>query len=248
MKYKVTGLIVCAIIVIVVIVFSLSCEKNPVAPEVTSEETISEDPTLKSTKTRWFEVERDLSKCCNDQLSSIKVNGDLYGGTYVVLYRDYNYNWTTRDEREFFIAEDPNFDGWLWRPGNAVGNDKVSSVMIVNGASCTLYENSGFRGRSITLTASCPDLRTKGFDNIASSIKVNGITAWGVVLYENDHAGEYGSRPGRSETIWYNDSDLRDNYLGNDRASMIKCVNIGGEQDVILYKDINYKKPIYGWW
>jgi hypothetical protein len=248
MKYKVTGLIVCALIVIVVIVFSLSCEKNPVAPEVTSEKAISEDLIPESTKTRAWVVERDLSKCCNDQLSSIEVDGDLSGYTYVVLYDDYNYD---RSEKsyEYFITEDPNFDGWLWYPGNEVGNDKVSSVKLISGASCTLYENSGFRGRSITLTESCPDLRTKGFDNIASSIKVHDVTARGVVLYEHTHASEYGSHPGRSQTIWYDDNDLRSSYIGNDRASMIKCVNVT-DYDVTLYKDINYKKEIDGrrWW
>jgi len=245
MKYKVTGLIVCALIAATVLFFS--CEKNPVAPEITSEEATSEDATFKSTKTRWFEVERDLSKCCNDQVSSIKVDGDLSHGTYVVLYDDYNYNWY--ETYEYFIAEDPNFDGRWWRPGNEVGNDKVSSVKIITGASCTLYEHSGFRGKSITLTESCPDLRTVGFDNKVSSIKVHGITAWGVVLYEHNHAGEYGSSPGRSQTIWYDASDLRNHYIGNDRASMIKCVNVT-DYEVTLYKDINYKKEIDGrrWW
>jgi hypothetical protein len=240
MKYKVTGLIVCALIVIVVTVFSLSCEKNPLAPEVTSEV-----PTFKSTKTRAWVVERDLSKCCNDQLSSIKVDGDLSGYTYVVLYDGYNYDWY--ETHEYFITEDPNFDGWWWRPGNEVGNDKVSSVKLISGASCTLYKDSKFRGDSIRLTSSCPDLRAVGFDNKASSIKVHGVTARGIVLYEHTHASEYGSHPGRSQTFFWDHPDLRDTYIGNDRASMIKCVNVS-DYDVTLYKDINYKKPIYGWW
>jgi len=258
MKYKVTGLIVCALIVIALF---LSCEKNPMAPEATSEDEVtSEDLTLESTKTRsqGQVSERDLSKCCNDQVSSLKVGEYLdqfSDAAYVILYKDINYGGTP----EIFIAEDPNFDGWSWRPGNKIGNDKVSSVRLLNGASCTLYSNSRFGGYKITLTENCPNLKKKvrvkvgwytvTWNDCVSSIKVHGITAWGVVLYEQDHAGEYGSRPGRSETFLGSDVDLgNNNYIQDNSASMIKCVNLDGGMDVNLYKNTYFQNEIYEWW
>jgi hypothetical protein len=234
MKYKVSGLMVCALIVIVVTVFSLSCEKNPLAPEATSE-----DLTLKSSKTRG-EVCYDLS-CCNDQVSSVWHYGsNTY--SYVILYKDINYKGTS----EIFIAEDPNFDGWAWTAGNKVGNDKVSSVKLINGATCKLYKDSKFKGGSITLTQSCPDLRTKGWNDKASSIKVYNIIAKGYVLYEHNYAAEYGTHPGRSETFLIDDPDLRNNYIGNDRASMLKLVNTP-KDEIILYKDVGMSKPLRCW-
>jgi hypothetical protein len=243
MKYKVTGLIVCALIVIALF---LSCEKNPLAPDATSE-----DLTLKSTKTRPQDqvAERDLTNC-NDQLSSLRV-GEYFSGqyadaSYVILYKDISF----KGDSEIFITEDPNFDGWLWTKGNKIGNDKVSSVKLLNGATCKLYKDSGFKGGSITLTQSCSNLKSIGWNDKASSIKVYNINAWGVVLYEHNHAAEYGSHPGKSETFLCSDNDLRNNYIGNDCASMIKCVNLDGAMDVTLYRDIYFQNEIYWelWW
>jgi hypothetical protein len=247
MKYKVTGLIVCALIVIVVTVFSLSCEKNPVAPQTTSE-----DLTLKSSKTRSDEygdvMVYDLAPRYNDQLRSIKVNGSK-SGSYVVLYKDINY----KGQPEDFIADDPNFDGWLTTQGNVIGNDKVSSVKLIGGATCTLYSNSRFGGHSITLTESCPNLKKKiryqyyydppwgpkrlvtaSWNDCASSIKVHNVTARGVVLYEHDCAAEYGTHPGKSTNLF---TDLPYPPFG---VSMIKVVNMTPGGDVHFYQYQDY--------
>jgi len=249
MKYKVTSLIVCTLIAATVLF--LSCEKNPVAPQATSE-----DLTLKSTKTRndetgWVQV-YNLGTY-NDHLGSLRVPGDTAGESYVILYKDVDYKGT----RELFIADDPNFDGWLGYKGNDIGNDKVSSVKLVRGARCTLYSNSRFGGYEITLTESCPNLKTKirgryyykppgsylgrwitlTWNDCASSIKVDYVTARGVVLYEHNYAAEYGSHPGRSTVLL---DDLPYPYYG---YSMLKLVNLS-EYEVPLYLYEWYYIPI----
>jgi len=236
MKYKVTGLIVCALIAVTVLF--LSCEKNPVAPEATSD-----DIKFESAKTRWEEY-YDLN-CCNDKVSSLRVSGDTIGESYVILYDDYNYQGSIK---EVFIAEDPNLGGWLWRPGNKVSSDVASSVKLVRGATCILYRDCQFKNPqySITLTQSCSDLRNYSADNSVSSIKVGNISAKGVVLYEHYYASEYGTHPGRSDVIINDDPNLGNNYILNDHASMIKLVNIGTD-GVTLYKNYNYGTALNCW-
>jgi hypothetical protein len=247
MKYKVTGLIVCALIVIVVTVFSLSCEKNPLAPGATSE-----DLTLESTETGDnISLASDIPPpppritgiynlgTLNDRLRSIKLAGDSAGKSYVILYEHADY----KGRSEVFIANDPNFDGYLWFPGNDVGNDKVSSVKLKRGARCTLYKHSKYGTPKLTLTSSCKNLRDKGFNDCASSIKVSNITAKGVVLYENDYAGEYGGRPGMSWVLFKNCNYLyrKDEDMGIG-LSMIKLVNICNAK---LYKNPYYIGSYY---
>jgi len=240
MKYKVTGLIVCILIVIVVIVFSLSCEKNPVAPEATSDEAIGDNISLASTPpppriTGIYELGGTL----NDHLESIKLAGDSAGKSYVVLYEHKNYG----GRSEVFIANDPNFDGWLWFLGNMVGNDKVSSVKLLRGARCTLYKDSKFKGSKKTLTASCKNLRDKGFNDCASSIKVSNITAKGVVLYEHKYVDEYGSHPGMSWVLFKDCKRIYDKCENSVVGiSMLKLVNIC---DAKLYKNPYYIGTYY---
>ena len=237
MKYKVTSLIVCAFTVFAVIFFSLSCEKSPVAPDVASE-----DMTLDATKTRFAgELIIDLP-CCNDQVSSIAVYGDTAYESYVLLYKEPNYE----GKPELFIAEDPNLDGWKWTNGNITGSDRASSVKLVRGATCILYRDSRFGGFSYHLTESCPDLFYIGLDDAVSAIKVYGVSAKGVVLYEHYEGREYGYHPGKSETFIHHDSKLGDNYIGNDCVSMIKLVNIE-KYEVTLYKNYNYSVPLECW-
>jgi hypothetical protein len=249
MKYKVTGVIVCALIVIVVTVFSLSCEKNPVAPEVTSREGPDNLDQEYSPKTREDDIYqpymlriKNLAHW-NDEVSSIKVYNGKSDGSRIILYKDANY----KGKSEVFIANDPNFAG-----GNYVGNDAVSSVKIIGGARCVLYSNSKFGGQSLTLTTSCSNLKNKvrmkvgpftiNWNDCVSSIKVSNITSRGIVLYQHNYWDEKGSRPGRSQVFFNNRSNLVGTYIGNDCVSYVKAVNC----EFDLYRDANYQDELTG--
>ena len=80
------------------------------------------------------------------------------------------------------IISRDNFSGSFQtlKPGDyqvndlSIGNDQLSSLRIPKGLKVTLYENQGFEGKSIELIKDTPAeiLRTKGFDDAASSIMV----------------------------------------------------------------------------
>ena len=84
-------------------------------------------------------------------------------GAVVIIYRD-------------------NFSGSFQtlKPGDyqvmdlTIGNDQLSSLRIPKGLKVTLYEHSGFEGKSIELIKDTPAevLNTKGFNDAASSIMV----------------------------------------------------------------------------
>jgi hypothetical protein len=60
----------------------------------------------------------------------------------------------------------------LTTPG-AVGNDAISSVKVPSGWTVTLYENTGQQGASKSFTSDTAYVGDD-FDNVASSIKVDG--------------------------------------------------------------------------
>jgi Beta-1,3-glucanase/Peptidase inhibitor family I36 len=55
--------------------------------------------------------------------------------------------------------------------GNA-WNDRISSVKVRSGTQLDLYEHSDYGGRVLTLTADTPDLVARGFNDLASSLRV----------------------------------------------------------------------------
>jgi hypothetical protein len=63
------------------------------------------------------------------------------------------------------LAGEVPFVGWNW-------NDRITSIRIPAGKTVVLYEHDWFRGASVTLTGDQPDLRTLGFNDSASSIRV----------------------------------------------------------------------------
>ncbi len=58
--------------------------------------------------------------------------------------------------------------------GNA-WNDRVSSVQLPPGTQVTLFENSQYGGRTVTIKASTPNLTSVGFDNALSSLQLSAL-------------------------------------------------------------------------
>lgn len=83
----------------------------------------------------------------------------------VVFFEHINYqgrSWTF-DGDQAFVGDD--------------ANDQFSSVRVPPGVSVTLFQHRDFGGSSVTLTADTPDLRDKGFNDSASSVKFSGSGA-----------------------------------------------------------------------
>lgn len=79
---------------------------------------------------------------------------------------------------QFF--EHCNYQGWSSTLGvgnydigsMGIGNDSISSVRVPAGLRVVLYEHAGFQGRAVTLTGDAPCLVNQGFNDAASSIRV----------------------------------------------------------------------------
>ncbi|MGB9721812.1 MAG: metallophosphoesterase, partial [bacterium] len=82
------------------------------------------------------------------------------------------------------------------------------------------------------------DLHTLNMDNQTSSIKIYNTDSRGVILYDEANPASY---EGRSEVLFDNDPDLRNNYIQNDAASSIRLV---GNCTIQLHRDVNYKGSI----
>ncbi|MBU7025436.1 MAG: metallophosphoesterase [Theionarchaea archaeon] len=162
-----------------------------------------------------------------DEVSSIKVFGIL--DKKVILYYDADY----KGDSSTFVTDDSDLDG------NDVGNDKVSSIKIVgSGVWVRLYKDKNFKGPYKDYHSSDSDFGNDRFsdgskvNDEVSSIKVFGILDKKVILYyDADYKGD-------SSTFVTDDSDLRNNDVGNDKVSSIKIEGSG--ITVRLYKDKNF--------
>jgi hypothetical protein len=159
----------------------------------------------------------------------------------VTLYEDSGF----RGRYETFLGDDPLLND------NNIGQDSVSSIRVAPGCEVTVYEHPYYEGRSATLREDQPDLRyTQVGSDAVSSLRVRcGGGGWdrpdlqpgpgagfdpgpraefdpgpraefdprgGVTLY-----GDRDFR-GRQETFVQDDSSLRDNLIGQDRASSVR--------------------------
>ncbi|MGL5266771.1 MAG: beta/gamma crystallin-related protein, partial [Plesiomonas shigelloides] len=118
----------------------------------------------------------------NDVMSSF----DLPDGWEVVFYQHGNFTGKkyTRQGR-----------------GHAPINDQISSVKITKKPSTgvKLFEHGDFKGRSITLNESTPDLSTLSFNDIASSFEIPD--GWEAVFYEHGNfSGKKYTRQGKGYT------------------------------------------------
>lgn len=99
----------------------------------------------------------------NDQVSSIHI--EERGAAQVIIYRDENYKGWSRalsvgkfDTGEFSLAD-----------------NAVSSIIVPSGFRVKLYQNSGFAGKVLELTADTAALSAQKFNDSVSSIVVEKI-------------------------------------------------------------------------
>lgn len=68
-----------------------------------------------------------------------------------------------RGRSQFFAASDPDLRD------NPIGNDTISSLKVSTGCVVTLYEDMGYRGRSVRVDTDTPSMDRVGFRNDAVS-------------------------------------------------------------------------------
>ncbi|MEZ5328892.1 MAG: hypothetical protein R3F19_27920 [Verrucomicrobiales bacterium] len=67
----------------------------------------------------------------------------------------------------------PYVEGYHDLYSSSIGlNDVISSVKVAKGWKVTLYEHWKFGGKTVVLTEDTPDLKTLGFDNVTSCVKI----------------------------------------------------------------------------
>lgn len=150
-------------------------------------------------------------------------------GSGVLVFDQPNY----QGRSEFFSVDDPDLRD------NLIGNDTISSFRIIGPIRLVLFEHIFYNGRQETFTTDDPDLAGSHIgDNTASSLvliapgfNLNDIIRPFATLFEK--IGYLGQK----EDFYANDSDLRDNIIGNDNASSFQLV---GGAIVRLFKHINY--------
>lgn len=143
----------------------------------------------------------------DDAASSIRVTP----GTIVALYRDPELTGICEE----LTADDPNL------ANNRIGDNQVSTIHV--GARCytpvaRLYRDLNFTGESrvVGLLHSWEgqDLRRSDFNDTATSIRVPAGQT--IAVYEHTKF------QGRCETFTASDTDLRNNFVGNDSISSAK--------------------------
>jgi Beta/Gamma crystallin len=181
----------------------------------------------------------DLSDLAfNNITSSIKIIGDWTA----TLFVDQNYSGSSST----FTSDDSDLSN------NSIGDNRASAVRVVkgnapSGNSCDggdgvyLYEHPNYQGRCVKFTGDAGDLRTLGFDDTASSIRILGI--WTAILFRD----LYGT--GISSTFTQEDANLADNPIGDNQVTSV-AVRRGnvpsgnacdGGEGVYLYEHPNYQ-------
>ncbi|HJZ48077.1 MAG TPA: beta/gamma crystallin-related protein [Roseiflexaceae bacterium] len=176
----------------------------------------------------------------NNIVSSIRFVGS---GWTAALYVDQNYG----GARSVFTKDDPDLRN------NTVGDDSASSIGVSRsgisqadncngGEGVYLYEHANYQGRCVKFTTGSPDLRTVGFDDTASSIRLVG--SWTATLYRDLNG------TGIASTFTGDDPNLADNPIGDnqvtsiqiERAVPIPAANAcNGGSGVYLYEHPNYQ-------
>jgi hypothetical protein len=148
----------------------------------------------------------DLSNNSFDNVTSSIVVTATDTDSFPVIYPDTYYGGT----------------GQTLRPGLydvsdlTIGNDAASSITIPSGWTITLYANSGFSGSTMTLTSSYNNFKNFGWNDVVSSIRVEGPSSMSPVMIFKDQ-----SYQGAAQALWpgrYNVSDLD---IGNDALTSI---------------------------
>lgn len=101
-------------------------------------------------------------------LNSFGFTPEELSGTQVYLYADENY-------LKLGKALSPGNYTMTQLQALGITNDAISSVGVPDGMKITLYEHNNFTGASISLTKHSPILSAVGFNDKASSIKVEKL-------------------------------------------------------------------------
>jgi hypothetical protein len=152
----------------------------------------------------------DLSdEAFNNIASSIKIVGNWTA----TLYIDQNYSGSSST----FTSDDSDLGN------NSVGDNRASSVRVVEGSaagnSCDggegayLYEHPNYQGRCVKFTGDVGDLRTLGFDDIVSSVRIVG--SWTAVLFRD----LYGT--GISTTYTQSSPNVAGDPIGDNQATSV---------------------------
>jgi hypothetical protein len=103
-----------------------------------------------------------------------------------------------------------------------------------------LYDLPNYQGRCIKITGDVPNLAAVGFDNTASSVRIEG--AWITSLFADNDFG------GQSSFFTRSDSNLADNVIGDNRTSSVgarrgtrETLCDDGGEGVYLYDQPNYR-------
>ena len=175
----------------------------------------------------------------DDTTSSLRI----LGSWTATLYRDLS----GAGASSTFTQDDANL------ADNTIGDNQATSVRLQRGGSVPsanacdggegayLYEHPNYQGRCVKLTGDTPDLRTVGFDDTTSSLRILG--SWTVTLYR-DLSGT-----GASSTFTQDDSNLADNTIGDNQATSASVRRGGGASGnscdggdgVYLYEHPNYQ-------
>jgi hypothetical protein len=108
---------------------------------------------------------RDISLA--NSVSSIKIEL-TQAHLPVIVYADAEWSGTAQ---EFGLGDFGYSD-----LSAGVGNDKMTSLRIAPGYQVTLYKDAGFNGSTVILTQDIVNLKTIGFNDAASSMKIQSIS------------------------------------------------------------------------
>lgn len=157
-----------------------------------------------STKTLTSDVENLEDKSFNDVTSSIVVTGP--SETFPVVYQHGSYGGNSQTLRP----------GLYKAADLTVGNDVISSFTVPSGWKVTLYENDNFGGSTFQSTSSVSALGPQGFNDMTSSIRVEGPSDRSPVMIFKDS-----SYTGSASALWpgrYKSDDLG---IGGDALSSL---------------------------
>ncbi|HWQ16119.1 MAG TPA: beta/gamma crystallin-related protein [Roseiflexaceae bacterium] len=154
----------------------------------------------------------------DDTASSVRIIGRLSA----TLYRDLSATGVSST----FTGDDPNL------ADNPIGDNQATSLRVAgttqgDQSACTgegvyLYEHPNYQGRCLRFTADNGDLRTVGFDDTASSIRIIG--SWTATLFR-DLSGT-----GIATTFTGDDPNLADNPIGDNHATSLRVFRGQGQQ------------------
>jgi hypothetical protein len=183
----------------------------------------------------------DLSdQTFNNVASSIRIIGDWTA----TLFVDQNYS----GDSSTFTGDDADL------ANNTIGDNRASSVRVQRGslpsdAVCDggegvyLYEHPNYEGRCVKLTGDAGDLRTFGFDDTTSSLRMVG--SWTAILFRD----LYGT--GISSTFTQDNPNVAGDLIGDNQATSASVRRGGsappsanscdGGEGVYLYEHPNYQ-------